>query len=101
MLSLRALLLCVFPAVIAGAAPAGAGDGCLADWGKAGEIVRQNGLATVEQLTKTPGIVAGQIVKATLCAEGGGYVYHLVVRDGAGQLKNVVVEARNHAKAQK
>ncbi len=76
--------------LITGAAGA---DGCLADWGKAGEIVRQQGLQTVEQLTKMPGVVAGEIVKATLCAEQGGYVYRLVVRDKAGQLKNVVVSA--------
>lgn len=101
MLSFRCTFIYALLAILASLTPAAADDGCVADWGKAGEIVRQNGLATVEQLSKTPGAVSGQIVKATLCAEAGGYVYRLVVRDGAGQLKNVVVEARNHAKAQK
>lgn len=68
----------------------------MSDWGTAGEIVRTQGLRTVEQIAKAS---KGQIVKATLCKEGGKYIYRLVVRDGAGQLKNVVLSASDHASA--
>ncbi len=67
---------------------------CLNDWGAAAEVVRANGLQTVEQLSKMwPQQLKGQIIKATLCEEGGRFVYRLVVRDGAGQMKNVVLDA--------
>ena len=67
---------------------------CLSDWGAAAEVVRANGLQTVEQLAKTsPQQLKGQIIKATLCEEGGGFVYRLVVREATGQMKNVVIDA--------
>lgn len=67
---------------------------CLSDWGAAAEVVRENGLQTVEQLSKmSPQQLKGQIIKVTLCEEGGRFVYRLVVRDGAGQMKNVVLDA--------
>ncbi len=73
---------------------------CFADWGKAAEVVRQQGLLTVEELAKTfAKDIPGQIVRATLCQEGDDYIYKLAVRDKQGQLKNVVVDALNHAKA--
>lgn len=95
-MSLRFLPTLLFSIALAG--KAGAAETCLTDWGAAGEIVRAQGLKTVEQLAKSsPQQLKGQIVKATLCQDGGGYVYRLVVRDGAGQLKNVVLSASNHA----
>ena len=39
--------------------------------------------------------VNGDIVKSTLCKDGDDYIYKLVVRDSGGQLKTVVVDARN------
>lgn len=79
--------------VLAAAAPAAQAD-CLNDWGAAAEVVRANGLKTVEQLTKSsPQQLDGQIIKATLCEEAGGFIYRLVVRDGSGQMKNVVLDA--------
>ena len=73
---------------------------CFADWGKAADVVRQQGLLTVEELAKTfANDIPGQIVRATLCQDGDDYIYKLAVRDKQGQLKNVVVDALNHAKA--
>lgn len=93
------MLLRLVPAVALAFAvlPAGAGETCLSDWGAAGEIVRKEGLKTVEQLAKgSPQQLKGQIVRATLCQEPPGtYIYRLVVRDGAGQLRNVVLDASN------
>lgn len=68
---------------------------CIADWGTAGEIVRREQLVSVEQIArrvKADGL--GQILQTTLCRNGGGYVYRLVVRDGAGQLKNAIISAK-------
>lgn len=68
------------------------------DWGAAAEIIRAKGLATVEQLTaSSQQQLKGEVVRATLCQEGAGYIYRLVVRDRAGQLKNVVLDAANLA----
>ena len=82
--------------VVAGfSAPVRAED-CYADWGQAGVVVRTQKLVTVQQLSQ-PGVAAvkGDIVKSTLCKDGDDYVYKLVVRDSGGQLKTVVVDARN------
>lgn len=69
---------------------------CFDDWGTAGEIVRKEGLITVEQLAADRRADAlGDIVKATLCMDGEAYVYRLVVRDKAGQLKSVIVQAKS------
>lgn len=73
---------------------------CMADWGVAGDIVRREKLTTVEELAENAGRKGdGQIVKATLCLEFGGYVYRLVVRDGSGQLRSLKVDAKSPAKA--
>ncbi len=78
-----------------GSAPALAED-CYSDWGLAGEIVRREKLVTVQQLTQAnaAGLIE-PIVKTTLCKDGDDYIYKLVVRDAKGQLKTVVVDARN------
>jgi len=73
-------------------------DACLSDWGAASQIVRAQGLRTVEQLARSSEQqLKGEIVRATLCQEAGAYVYRLVVRDRSGQLKAVVLDAVNHA----
>ncbi len=73
---------------------------CFTDWGKAADVVRQQGLLTVEELAKIfAKDIPGQIVRATLCQDGDDFIFKLVVRDKQGQLKNVVVDALNHAKA--
>jgi hypothetical protein len=82
-------------AAAGGVSPASAED-CYADWGVAGEIVRREKLVTVQQLTQanTAGLIEA-IVKTTLCKDGDDYIYKLVVRGAGGQLKTVVVDARN------
>ncbi|MEQ1716460.1 MAG: hypothetical protein ABL907_10825 [Hyphomicrobium sp.] len=82
-------------------APVKSEESCIADWGAAGDIVRQQDLQTVEQLTsRAAAPLPGRIVKATLCHQNSGYIYRLVVRDSAGQLKNVVVDAAKQSKGQ-
>ncbi len=74
---------------------------CLADWGIAGEIVRRQGLVTVDEVAREilPG-GRGQILKSTLCRKGTGYVYKVVVRDGKGQLRSMVVPAQRQPEEQ-
>ena len=89
-----ALALIVSPTSRAG--PARAADaGCYSNWSEAAPIVSREGLLTVEQLTASArGKLAGDIVKTTLCKEGGGYVYRLVVRGPNGQLTSATVDAK-------
>ena len=75
--------------------PASAED-CLADWSVAAPIVKREGLVTVEALSV---LVRkhhkSDIVKASLCDGGAGaFAYRLVVRGASGQLRTVVVDAR-------
>jgi uncharacterized membrane protein YkoI len=75
--------------------PAGAGETCIADWSVAAGVVRKEGLATVEQLSQLArSSGAGEIVKTTLCEGEGSYRYRIVVKDGKGQLKSLVVDAK-------
>jgi uncharacterized membrane protein YkoI len=70
-------------------------SGCYADWSVAAPIVRKEGLATVEALSRlAQARISGEIVKTTLCREGGGFVYRLVIRSPEGRLFNRTVDAR-------
>ncbi|MEQ1712665.1 MAG: hypothetical protein ABL908_14865 [Hyphomicrobium sp.] len=81
--------------VAAATASARAGETCMADWSVAASVVRKEGLTTVEQLLKLAHKSgAGDIVRTTLCEDGGTYVYRLVVKDRNGQLKTLTVDAR-------
>ena len=83
-----ALLLVAAPSAPAFAA-------CIADWSIAAPIVRKEGLATVEALSRlAQAKISGNIVKTTLCEENGGFVYRLVIRDLEGRLSNRTVDAR-------
>lgn len=81
------------------AAPASgvrAEDNCVSDWSEAAPLVRQHGLMPVEKLTPLARQqVKGDIVKVTLCKENGAYVYRLVVREPAGQMRTMTVNAKN------
>ncbi len=72
-----------------------ADDACFSDWAAASVLVKAEGLVTIEQLTKlAPSKLGGQIVRSTLCEAKTGYVYKLVVRTSAGQMKSIEVDAR-------
>jgi hypothetical protein len=89
--------LCLAAAAVAVVTTAGAAhaETCYDDWGAAGDIVRQEGLVTVESLAaKAAAELGGDIIKATLCEGDSGYIYRLVVRDPRGQLRSVMVPAR-------
>jgi uncharacterized membrane protein YkoI len=91
----------LFPLLFLGTtlAPFGAtaqNGACFSDWSAASVIVRNESLVTVEQLTKlAPTKLGGEIVRTTLCEGTGGYIYKVVVRNSAGHVKNVVLDARH------
>jgi uncharacterized membrane protein YkoI len=98
---LRTVLIVMITASAAGlpAIQKAAAGECFADWSTAVQVVKNESLLTVEQISAAAaGSIPGQIVKTTLCKEQGGYVYRLVVRDAGGQLRNIVVDAQNHGK---
>jgi uncharacterized membrane protein YkoI len=88
------LRITVATLLLATATPA-AQSGCYADWSVAAPIVRKEGLATVEALSRlAQARISGDIVKTTLCREKGGFVYRLVIRSPQGRLFNRTVDAR-------
>lgn len=79
--------------LLAGPARPALADTCIEDWGAAGEIVRAEGLLTMEDLSSGQQAVRGTIVKATLCRAEGGYHYRLVVRTKGGQMETLTLNA--------
>ena len=72
------------------------GDGCIADWSVAANIVRGKGLATVETLSQRAKTkLVGSIVQTMLCQSRSGYHYRMVVRAPDGRLHTVIVDAAN------
>lgn len=70
---------------------------CFTSWSEAAPIVKRESLAAVEHVSALarPTLSGAEIIKTTLCEEKGRYVYHLVVREAAGHLKLVAVDARS------
>lgn len=95
-------ILVAIPAVCAvvlafgsGAAAAPKGEDCFDDWSVAARIVRQERLATVEELARSAGrVYGGSIVRTFLCREDGHYIYRLVIRKHGGKILQRRVNAR-------
>lgn len=86
----------VVTAQLPATAEAREGTQCFDDWSLAAQIVKQEQLATVEELAgAAKGKLGGAIVRTSLCHEDGRYVYRLVVRDRQGQFRWKRVDARN------
>jgi uncharacterized membrane protein YkoI len=67
--------------------------GCV-DWGSAAAIIAQNKLvpaSVVYQMVQKK--MGGKIVNQSLCKQGNGYVYKLVVLGPTGEVTNLVVDA--------
>jgi len=93
MSNLAALAIIATAVLVPASAEAGS---CYADWSVAAPIVSREGLVSVERLARLgEGKLPGDIVKTTLCEEGSGFVYRLVLRDLHGKLSNKTVNARN------
>ncbi|MDX2288544.1 MAG: hypothetical protein NW217_06955 [Hyphomicrobiaceae bacterium] len=78
-----------------GSVTADTARGCLRDWSQAAAVVAHEGLTNVADLTKlVEQNGTGRIVQAMLCKVGDRHVYRLVVREGAGRLVTMTVDAR-------
>jgi uncharacterized membrane protein YkoI len=73
------------------------GTRCFATWSEADTVARREALVAVEQVSTLArsSLSGAEVVKSTLCEEGGRYVYRLVVREAKGQLKTINVDARH------
>jgi hypothetical protein len=90
-------VLTVAAAAAAGPAMADGPSKCFTSWSEAAPIVKREALAAVEQVSALarPSLSGAEIIKTTLCEQQGRYVYHLVIREAAGQIKLVAVDARS------
>jgi len=79
--------------MLTAAAPAARAD-CV-PWKSAGAIISQNSLVpgdVVYQKVQTK--TGGKVISATLCENGGKFVYKMVVLGKKGDVKNITVDAR-------
>jgi hypothetical protein len=96
MLSLALLIPVV---AITGPAPAerwtAGAAACIEDWSTAVPVVKEEGLAAVETVTRLAKTrLAGEIVKVTLCKIDERYVYRVLVRSANGRMAPVIVDAK-------
>ena len=95
MLHSLASLARVFAVLACFAHPAAASDACIEDWSTAVPVVKEEGLATVETITKLAKTrLSGDVVKVTLCKRNERYVYRLILRHSNGKVAPVIVDAR-------
>ncbi len=90
--------LTIIPMLIAAHSPApeSHATGRCFEWSIAAPIVKKEGLATVEKLTRLAHIKrVGDVLRAKLCEEQGAFSYRLVVRDPKGRLRILMVDARH------
>jgi hypothetical protein len=101
------LRLAAVAAMLAACAPAGPGSAlasgaqtpvprCYADWSQAAPVVRREALvATADLHAQAKAQKLGDLVRITLCEEGGRYVYRLLIlQPDARTLIQRVVDAR-------
>jgi hypothetical protein len=81
-------------AIIMIAATPPAYAGCV-PWKSAGAIISQNSLVPGNVIyQKVQSKTGGKVISATLCENGGKFVYKIVVLGKKGDVKNLTVDAR-------
>ncbi len=82
--------------LIGGLEGARAESECYADWSKAAELVKEQGLVSVRDVSKrAKKELKGKVIKATLCGnDKGDFVYKLVIESADGKLSTATVNAR-------
>jgi uncharacterized membrane protein YkoI len=79
--------------MLTAAAPAVRAD-CV-PWKSAGAIISQNSLVPGDVVyQKVQSKTGGKVISATLCENGGKFVYKMVVLGKKGDVKNITVDAR-------
>lgn len=64
-------------------------------WKSAGAIISQNSLVPGNVIyQKVQSKTGGKVISATLCENGGKFVYKIVVLGKKGDVKNLTVDAR-------
>ena len=88
--------LALAAAVLVGTAEAEAQPAkCFKSWSEAAQVVKQERLVAVEQLSRfSEARLGGTIVKSTLCEIGRRFLYRLIVRPALGPLRSVAIDAR-------
>jgi hypothetical protein len=95
----RPLTIAALAAALLLAAPARASappaDGCFEAWSMAAPVVQREALTPVRDLhTQARQRNLGDVVRVTLCAEQGRFVYRLIVREPKGRVIPMTVDAR-------
>lgn len=68
---------------------------CFESWTEAAPVVASEQLVSVSDLSRmTRQRLSEDLIKTTLCREGGRFVYVLVVRSPSGTLRNLTLDAR-------
>jgi len=92
--AIRQTATAALAAVMVTAAVAPAHAGCL-PWKSAGAIISQNSLVPGNVIyQKVQSKTGGKVISATLCENGGKFVYKIVVLGKKGDVKNLTVDAR-------
>jgi len=91
---MRQTAIAALAVVMMTAAVAPAHAGCL-PWKSAGAIISQNSLVPGNVIyQKVQSKTGGKVISATLCENGGKFVYKIVVLGKKGDVKNLTVDAR-------
>jgi len=91
---IRQAAIAVSIAVMLTAAVTPAQAGCV-PWKSAGAIISQNALVPGNVIyQKVQSKTGGKVISATLCENGGKFVYKIVVLGKKGDVKNLTVDAR-------
>jgi uncharacterized membrane protein YkoI len=86
--------IAVLAAVMVTAAWVPAEAGCV-PWKSAGAIISQNSLVPGNVIyDKVQSKTGGKVISATLCENGGKFVYKIVVLGKKGDVTNLTVDAR-------
>lgn len=92
--AIRQFGIAVLAAVMMTAVAPPAHAGCV-PWKSAGAIISQNSLVPGTVIyKKVQSKTGGKVISATLCENGGNFVYKIVVLGKKGDVTNLTVDAR-------
>lgn len=71
-------------------------EACFSDWSTAVPVVQREALTPVRDLHfQAHERNIGDVVRVTLCTDGGRYVYRLLLREPTGHVASMMVDARH------
>ena len=91
---MKQIAVAAFGAAMLAATGTSAGADCL-PWKSAGALISQNSLIPGNVIyDKVQSKTGGKVISATLCQNGGSFVYKIVVLGKKGDVSNITVDAR-------